>query len=604
MRVLLVVALVGALTGAGLAAAPRAAGAATTDLSVLVTSAAGAPLSGATVTIGATSATTDVYGRALVADVAPGPVTIRHPRFDDRVAEWTGSGDRLRVALGAPALRALHVVGSQPGSAAWYANLDLAGRTALNAVMLDLKDESGYVYAGFSGSPPAPAGLGRWDLGVIANEVRSRGLELIVRIVAYQDPRFAEVAPYTAVHDAATGGPFRRRGQVFLDPTDPVAQRYVRELAEAACAAGVDEVQLDYIRFPDGITPSLRFDDVDAGVESQRVAAITDFVGSLRATLPTECRLAADIFGFVTSISGDGGIGQSLEAMAGVADVVSPMVYPDHWSRGWFGYDSPEHHPAGVVRRSMTNARDRVGSLTTLRPWLQDFGWYGPAEVRAQIDAADALGMGWMIWNARSEYHTSALPTDAEVHTPAVPPAPVEETLPTSGFWDVPDGGTFTADVAWLGAEGITRGCNPPWRDEYCPRRVLTRGEVAAFLTRALGLPPSDVDRFSDDDGTTHEADIDALAAAGITRGCGPDRYCPHAPVTRAQMASFLARALGLPFVAGDTFVDDDHSSHERDIERIAAVGITRGCSPVRYCPDDGVTREQLAAFLHRALAA
>lgn len=595
---MLLVTVMGPATSIGTAESARAAE--SRPLSVLVTSTTGTPLAGATVAAGGRLAVTDGQGRAAIADVVPGTVTISHPR-GERAVEWDGTGDRLRVMLGGAVLRALHVGGALPGSARWHELLAVADRTALNAVMLDMKDEAGTVWPTWSGSAPARPGAGRWDLAEVVAEVHARGLALIVRIVAFQDPRFARLAPGAAVFDAARGAPFERRGQVFLDPSDPEARRYVRELAEAACAAGVDEVQLDYIRFPDGLSPDLRFDRADPGDARSRSDTITGFISEVREEVGA-CVLAADIFGFVTSIDGDGGIGQDIESMAAVTDVLSPMVYPDHWTRGWFGYDSPEANPAGVVTASMTNALVRAGDAAIMRPWLQDFGSYGAAEVRAQIDAADALGLGWMLWNARSEYHTDALPTAAEVRTPDEPPPPTVEFLPRSGYWDVADRSTFSGDVAWLGGQDITRGCNPPWRDEFCPARGVTRAEAAAFLVRALDLPASDVDRFADDDGNTHEDDIDALALAGITRGCSFTRFCPDTVLTREQMASLLARALDLPRGTGGTFVDDDGSTHEADIERIAAVGITRGCGAVTYCPSSPVTREQMAAFLHRAL--
>ncbi|MCP3885865.1 MAG: S-layer homology domain-containing protein, partial [Propionibacteriaceae bacterium] len=87
----------------------------------------------------------------------------------------------------------------------------------------------------------------------------------------------------------------------------------------------------------------------------------------------------------------------------------------------------------------------------------------------------------------------------------------------------------------------------PPLNDQYCPNANVTRGQMAAFLTRALNLPPQDTDTFTDDDGSVFEANIEALATAGITKGCNPptnDRYCPDANVTRGQMAAFLYRAL------------------------------------------------------------
>jgi hypothetical protein len=131
---------------------------------------------------------------------------------------------------------------------------------------------------------------------------------------------------------------------------------------------------------------------------------------------------------------------------------------------------------------------------------------------------------------------------------------------------------------------------------------------MAAFLVRALGLPAGTGSaRFVDDDDSLFEADIEALAAAGITRGCNPpanDRFCPDQDVTRGQMAAFLVRALDLTG-GSDDFVDDDESEFEADIAALAAAGITRGCDPpanTRFCPDDSVTRGQMAAFLARAL--
>ena len=116
---------------------------------------------------------------------------------------------------------------------------------------------------------------------------------------------------------------------------------------------------------------------------------------------------------------------------------------------------------------------------------------------------------------------------------------------------------------------------------------------------------------FQHDAASMTEADIERLAAAGITRGCNPpvnDRFCPDSKVTRGQMAAFLVRGLGLgDDGTGDRFVDDDETIFERDIDRLAAAGITRGCNPPendRFCPDRNVTRGEMAAFLRRGLGA
>jgi len=165
----------------------------------------------------------------------------------------------------------------------------------------------------------------------------------------------------------------------------------------------------------------------------------------------------------------------------------------------------------------------------------------------------------------------------------------------------------FRLDIAWLSALGITKGCNPPDNDRYCPTNAVTRQQMAAFLARALDLPQTSTDYFIDDNGSIYEPDINSLAAAGITKGCNPpdnDRYCPQNTVTREQMAAFLARALDLPQTSTDYFIDDNGSVYEPDINSLAAAGITKGCNPPdndRYCPTDAVTRQQMAAFLRRA---
>ena len=127
---------------------------------------------------------------------------------------------------------------------------------------------------------------------------------------------------------------------------------------------------------------------------------------------------------------------------------------------------------------------------------------------------------------------------------------------------------------------------------------------MAAFLHRALNLPATQQDHFDDDNDSPFQDAINRLAQTGITTGCAPNRYCPHQPVTRAQMAAFLHRALNLPATQQDHFDDDNDSPFQDAINRLAQTGITTGCAPNRYCPHQPVTRAQMAAFLHRALTA
>ncbi|MFP3915715.1 MAG: S-layer homology domain-containing protein [Actinomycetota bacterium] len=179
--------------------------------------------------------------------------------------------------------------------------------------------------------------------------------------------------------------------------------------------------------------------------------------------------------------------------------------------------------------------------------------------------------------------------------------------LAADRFEDVPADHLFSAEIAWLADEGVTRGCNPPENTRFCPDEAVTRGQMAAFLVRALGLT-AEGPTFEDTEGHTFEGDISRLAEAGITRGCNPPentRFCPDEAVTRGQMAAFLVRALGLT-AEGPTFEDTEGHTFEGDISRLAEAGITRGCNPpenTRFCPDEAVTRGQMAAFLFRAFA-
>jgi len=167
----------------------------------------------------------------------------------------------------------------------------------------------------------------------------------------------------------------------------------------------------------------------------------------------------------------------------------------------------------------------------------------------------------------------------------------------TPPFYD-DDGLSMEADIAAVWRAGISAGCGTA---RFCPRDEVTRAEMATFLARAMDLPPATVDHFTDDDGTTHEANINRLAEAGIIGGCGEDLVCPDQPVTRAQMASFLARALALPESTTDHFTDDDGSTHESAIDRLADAGISGGCTTDHFCPDITVSRGLMARFLARA---
>lgn len=169
------------------------------------------------------------------------------------------------------------------------------------------------------------------------------------------------------------------------------------------------------------------------------------------------------------------------------------------------------------------------------------------------------------------------------------------------------DGDTFENAISAVADRGITLGCNPPENDRFCPHDTVTRGQMAAFITRVMGLEGSSPSTHADARGHTFEKSISAIAAAGITKGCNPpknDMFCPDAPVTRGQMAAFIARAKNLAPGSGSDFIDSKGHTFESSIRAIASAGITHGCNPPnndKFCPDTRVTRGQMAAFLVRA---
>jgi hypothetical protein len=168
------------------------------------------------------------------------------------------------------------------------------------------------------------------------------------------------------------------------------------------------------------------------------------------------------------------------------------------------------------------------------------------------------------------------------------------------------DGNTHEANIEAICDQEITQGCDAGNPALYCPDDLVTRAQMASFLARALNLDAGSGDRFTDDDGNTHEANIEAIADAAITLGCDTSGtlYCPADFVTRAQMASFLARALDLPLNTNHGF-SDVSGTHAGAIGAVRDAGITLGCSatdPALYCPDDPVRRDQMASFIARAL--
>ena len=384
-----------------------------------IATAAGDGIPGATVQLGDAQAITGANGSYRLERVVGGEAVVTRPAWMPATAEWDGLTDRLDITLEPRTVKALHVTGWTPqNSEAWNSLLELADDTEINSLVLDLKDESGRVY--YPSDVPLAQEVDAtrefYQLESLVEQVRQHDLYTIGRVVTFQDPITARTRTDLAIRNA-DGTPFEKNGQFFLDPTDPIARQYALDLAAEACAGGIQEIQFDYVRFPDGFGDSVRFDGGtaylgaynDPAAGAARVAVISAFLRDARDALnPLGCAVSADVFAIILSVPDDQGIGQRPEDLSAVVDAFSPMIYPDHYSDGSFGYEKPFDYPGEVIDAALAAGMPRLQPTAIMRPWLADY-YYGPTEVRAEIDAAEKYGIGWMLWNANSNHTPGAL---------------------------------------------------------------------------------------------------------------------------------------------------------------------------------------------------
>jgi hypothetical protein len=291
-------------------------------------------------------------------------------------------------------------------------NLDRVLATkGLNLLEIDVKDENGEV-AGLGSYTPALATRAHaardyYDLAHIVQIAHERHIWVVARIVSFKDPIVAAADKGIAIH-TASGGIWHDGGGVpWLNQYSPGAWRYLIDLARGAARSGVDEVQFDYVRFPsEGDLGAMRWPHKKAEPKN---ATIPRFLAAARAALkPFPVKIGVDLFGLAADH--ELGIGQDVSLIAKHVDVISPMLYPNHFGPGELGIQDPNGDPNGTVALSMGRFRSKIinSPNVKIRPWLQDFGGYNAAQVKAQISAADHQGaIGWMLWNASVVYNWS-----------------------------------------------------------------------------------------------------------------------------------------------------------------------------------------------------
>jgi hypothetical protein len=389
---------------------------------IVIDGATDKPLAGAIVSAGERTVLTDAEGRYKIDDGGK-PLKVRlagYGRADIVAADSSPQPVKLAPLLP----KALYL--TVYGIAAPFLRdpaLEVIEKSKLNALVIDIKGDRGLIP--YPSKLPLAAKAGALklqtipDLKALVTTLKAKNLYLIARIVTFKDDLLATVHPEWAIHNAGKAVWKDREGLAWIDPYRKEAWDYSLGVAEEAAAAGFDEVQFDYIRFPDA--GGLVF--AQATDEESRVAAITDFLREAKRRLaPYNVFIAMDAFGYVCWNQNDTGIGQRVEDLAKVVDIISPMLYPSGFQFGIPGYRNPVQNPYEIVYKSLEECKRRTaGSPARYRPWLQAFTdyafsrqYFGADEIGKQTKASrDAGTDGWMLWNPRNVYTTNDIRAEA-----------------------------------------------------------------------------------------------------------------------------------------------------------------------------------------------
>ncbi|MGH8914055.1 MAG: putative glycoside hydrolase, partial [Acidimicrobiia bacterium] len=353
----------------------------------------GDPVPKAVVSVGGVSTISAPDGWFDLAAPNPGQVRVERPAWAGSEYAWDGSSGFVELEIDPIKIRGLRVGGGAAGDDAKFAELlDIAADTAINALVFDTKQEGGRVLyeTGVAQANESGAVVRAYDPEERIAQAKAEGLYLITRVVTFEDGYWAVATPEMAYE----GG--------WINPTVTEGWEYPFALAEEACEMGFDEIQFDYVRFPS--EAAAQSSGQLEMTEADRVDVIESFVEAGRDRLqPLGCAMSADVFGIIVSAGNDQGIGQRPEELSRHLDAFSPMVYPSHYSPGWLGFDDPNDHPYDVTTGAIEDAKRRIEDGVALRPWLQSF-WWTDEEIRRSIQAAEDHDVGWLLWNAVSNF--------------------------------------------------------------------------------------------------------------------------------------------------------------------------------------------------------
>ncbi|MGN7355762.1 putative glycoside hydrolase [Paenibacillus sp. SAF-054] len=322
----------------------------------------------------------------------------------------------------APKVKGVYVTAYSAGGSRMTQLLDLVDKTDLNAMVIDIKDDAGYITYKTDNPDLIKKGNPQpfiRDINGLMDRLKKHNVYPIARVVVFKDTVLAKKRPDLSFVNSDGTVWKNGKGDSFVNPFSKEVWDYNVEIAKEAAKLGFKEIQFDYVRFPEGFekrAESLKY--IKNG--KSRVDAVAEFVQYARKQLaPLGVRVSVDIFGYAASVPAAEGIGQDFNKISENVDVISPMVYPSHYTTGWFGAKDPDKEPYKTIKGSMTDTFKKLDPLKEqkpiVRPWIQDFtaSWlgsghyvkYGKTQVEEQIRALKDMKIDeYLLWNATNRY--------------------------------------------------------------------------------------------------------------------------------------------------------------------------------------------------------
>lgn len=302
--------------------------------------------------------------------------------------------------------------------------LGIIEATEVNAVVIDVKNDLGLV-AWKSDIEIVNTVGSNWNtpmknFSVLMDYLKSKEVYTIARIVAFKDPYFAENKPDHSIQLSAGGVYKDKAGFAWVNPFDEYVWKYVVAISQEAALRGFDEIQYDYIRFPDNAKYYNEITTFPGRNGRDKDEAIEDFlIFAQKALEPYHVHVSADVFGVITHSWDDKpeDIGQTWRKITNNTEYISPMVYPSHYGRGYYGFDVPDQHPYEVIQIASREAIERNAAQKNpaiirhwyqgfTAPWVKGYILYEEDAIQKQIIAGVELGLDeYIIWNSGNTYY-------------------------------------------------------------------------------------------------------------------------------------------------------------------------------------------------------